>query len=155
MTTASILRLAPTLDALLTLLRSGDGLSERDMTSLPTYGGAEPASTSGVWSWDATRLLVGTCADDFRIVDRPRCREDGCGRVTGVAGSADGLCVPHYRQACRDRERGRVRPLRPIRTAPAAGRIGVRLSAAALRALGDRPAERAREVLEAWAKVRR
>jgi len=30
-----------------------------DVTSLPTYGGQEPRDTTGVWSWDATRLLVG------------------------------------------------------------------------------------------------
>jgi CTP:molybdopterin cytidylyltransferase MocA len=43
---------------------------EIDWTSLPTFGGDEPASTSGVWSWDATSLLVGTCADDLKIVAR-------------------------------------------------------------------------------------
>ena len=39
-------------------------------TNLPTFGGVEPADTSGVWSWDADRLLVGTCADDLEIVER-------------------------------------------------------------------------------------
>ena len=39
-------------------------------TDLPTFGGAEPADTSGVWSWDETRLLEGTCAADLEIVDR-------------------------------------------------------------------------------------
>jgi len=43
---------------------------ERDWSSLPTFGGDEPADTREVWSWDATRLLVGTCADDLRIVER-------------------------------------------------------------------------------------
>ena len=43
---------------------------EIDWTSLPTFGGVEPHSTEGVWSWDATRLLVGTCADDIRIIPR-------------------------------------------------------------------------------------
>lgn len=43
---------------------------EIDWTSLPTFGGEEPHNTVGVWSWDATRLLVGTCADDLKIVDR-------------------------------------------------------------------------------------
>lgn len=42
----------------------------------------------------------------------------------------------------------------PLTVADAA-RIGVRLSAAALSALGERPAERAREVLEAWARAQR
>lgn len=31
-----------------------------DWTSLPTFGGPEPASTLGVWSWDADRLLVSS-----------------------------------------------------------------------------------------------
>lgn len=31
-----------------------------DFTDLPTFGGEEPNSIDGVWSWDATRLLVGT-----------------------------------------------------------------------------------------------
>jgi len=43
---------------------------ELDMTSLPTFGGTEPADTSGVWSWDSTRLLVGAGGDDLEIVDR-------------------------------------------------------------------------------------
>jgi hypothetical protein len=41
-----------------------------DATDLPTYGGDEPANTSGIWSWDADRLLIGTCAGDMRIVAR-------------------------------------------------------------------------------------
>lgn len=41
-----------------------------DLTSLPTFGGEEPSSTAGVWSWDEEHLLVGTCRDDFRIVPR-------------------------------------------------------------------------------------
>lgn len=43
---------------------------EIDWTSLPTFGGDEPRDTAGVWSWDATRLLVGTCAADLQIVPR-------------------------------------------------------------------------------------
>ena len=43
---------------------------ELDMTSLPTFGGTEPADTTGIWSWDATRLLVGAGGDDLEIVDR-------------------------------------------------------------------------------------
>lgn len=43
---------------------------ELDMTSLPTFGGMEPADTSGVWSWDSTRLLVGDGSDDLEIVSR-------------------------------------------------------------------------------------
>ena len=29
-----------------------------DWTDLPTFGGEAPSNTDGVWSWDATRLLV-------------------------------------------------------------------------------------------------
>lgn len=36
---------------------------------LPTFGGEEPESTIGVWSWDEDRLLVGE-GYDWRIVDR-------------------------------------------------------------------------------------
>lgn len=39
-------------------------------TDLPNFGGSAPADTASVWSWDATRLLVGTCADDLNIVSR-------------------------------------------------------------------------------------
>ncbi len=39
-------------------------------SSLPTFGGAEPADTSAIWSWDITRLLVGTHANDLEIVSR-------------------------------------------------------------------------------------
>jgi len=38
--------------------------------NLPTFGGVEPTDTYEVWSWDETRLLVGTCADDLKIVNR-------------------------------------------------------------------------------------
>jgi len=44
---------------------------ECDWTSLPTFGGAEPKDTTGIWSWDETRMIVGTCADDIKIVRRP------------------------------------------------------------------------------------
>lgn len=43
---------------------------ERDWTSLPTFGGRTPRDTFGVWSWDATRAIVGSCAADVEIVDR-------------------------------------------------------------------------------------
>ncbi len=39
-------------------------------TDLPTFGGEEPACTLGVWSWDETHMLVGTCNDDLEIVER-------------------------------------------------------------------------------------
>jgi hypothetical protein len=43
-----------------------------DWTSLPTYGGEAPEDTQRVWSWDAARMIVGTCADDVMIIPRPR-----------------------------------------------------------------------------------
>lgn len=60
---------ATDLESLLAVLRRYD-LSDDRWTRLPTFGGEEPRSTSGVWSWDATRLLVGSCASDLRIVSR-------------------------------------------------------------------------------------
>ena len=45
-------------------------LDEVDYTDLPTFGGDEPADTSGVWSWNEQSLLVGSCLDDFEIIDR-------------------------------------------------------------------------------------
>jgi len=41
-----------------------------DWTSLPTFGGDEPDVTACVWSWDQTRMIVGTCPDDIQIVER-------------------------------------------------------------------------------------
>lgn len=38
--------------------------------NLPTFGGKEPADTCGVWSWDETRQIVGTCAEDILIENR-------------------------------------------------------------------------------------
>ena len=37
---------------------------------LPTFGGKEPNCTVGVWSWDEESVLVGTCADDLKILPR-------------------------------------------------------------------------------------
>jgi hypothetical protein len=37
---------------------------------LPTFGGAEPTDTSGIWSWDADQLLVGDGGGEFEIVNR-------------------------------------------------------------------------------------
>lgn len=42
--------------------------------SLPTFGGAEPADTEGLWSWDATHQIQGTCSEDVEIVRR----QDAC-----------------------------------------------------------------------------
>jgi hypothetical protein len=41
-----------------------------DWASMPTFGGDEPEDTGGVWSWDKTHLLVGSCADDLEIIAR-------------------------------------------------------------------------------------
>ena len=43
---------------------------ELDMTSLPTFGGPEPEYTFVIWSWDATRMLVGDGSADLEIVER-------------------------------------------------------------------------------------
>jgi len=60
------------LDDLLEQIKSGalDNLAGNGWAALPIFGGAEPVSTVGVWSWDPTRLLVGTCADDMHIINR-------------------------------------------------------------------------------------
>lgn len=59
----------PTLDDLLEGMRADD---ERlgDLTDLPSYGGLDVVDTAEVWSWDAGRLIVGTCSSDFEIIDR-------------------------------------------------------------------------------------
>lgn len=73
------------LDDLLTVLREDDGTDEYaerhglpthpaergiDWTSLPTFGGATPADTHGIWSWDETRLLVGESQNEIDLVPR-------------------------------------------------------------------------------------
>ena len=62
------------LDGLLEALRNHrfDG---KTMCSLPTFGGTEPSSTVCILSWDEDRLLVGTCCDDFSIIDRDEMEE--------------------------------------------------------------------------------
>lgn len=67
-TNADRIAAARTLDALCAVLNAictSTPADERPdygpyMTSkdLPDYGGAEPRSTAGIYSWDATRLLV-------------------------------------------------------------------------------------------------
>ena len=58
------------LQNLLELLREVDRDIEADLSNLPTFGGEEPRQTLEVWSWDADHLLVGSCIDDMKIVDR-------------------------------------------------------------------------------------
>ena len=55
------------LDDLLVVVQ-GHGATNLD--DLPTFGGETPDDTSEIWSWDETRLLVGTCAAELEIVDR-------------------------------------------------------------------------------------
>ena len=69
MTTQDKVNACATLDELLDVLKSMQDSREVDMTSLPTFGGVEPKDTSGIWSWDATRLIIGT-GSDYEIVDR-------------------------------------------------------------------------------------
>ena len=71
----SVLHSATTLEELLELLRDAKAeapevVESCDLSNLPTFGGEWPADTSEVWSWDADRLLVGTCIADMHIVDR-------------------------------------------------------------------------------------
>ncbi len=40
--------------------------------SLPTFGGAEPLDTEGVWSWNATHQIEGTCSQDLKIVEKAK-----------------------------------------------------------------------------------
>lgn len=66
---------ATSLNALMQALRDTRNLTSEEQdeinwTDLQTFGGDEPDSTSGVWSWDADNLLVGTCSDDLEIVSR-------------------------------------------------------------------------------------
>jgi hypothetical protein len=37
---------------------------------LPVFSKSEPDSTWGVWSYDDTHMIVGTCTDDIEIVER-------------------------------------------------------------------------------------
>lgn len=69
---------AGSLDMLLDILRDYPATTlreERRMTELPTFGGEEPQDTDRVWSWDETRLLVGTGSADFKIVARAEWQE--------------------------------------------------------------------------------
>ena len=66
---------ATDLTALLEAMREtrelpADAQAEIDWTDLPVFGGEEPDSTLEVWSWDIDSLIVGTCADDIKIVSR-------------------------------------------------------------------------------------
>ena len=63
-----------TLDELLALMLENDP-SVLDVhgdwrSDLPTFGGEPPADTAGIWSWDASRIIIGECADDLVIEAR-------------------------------------------------------------------------------------
>lgn len=62
---------------------------------------------------------------------------------------ARGLCLGHYTQDLRGG------PLKPLRGKPSAGRVTVRLSAAAMAVLGNNPSKAAQNVIEAWASTQR
>lgn len=70
-------RTIQTLDDLLRAIRAGE---QALTTDLPTFGGTDPVDTRGLWSWDATRLLVGSCADDLQILTRGAYAERQSGR---------------------------------------------------------------------------
>lgn len=48
-----------------------DDHGDQYRTNLPTFGGDAPDDTEGVWSWNETHLIVGTCVSDLEIVERP------------------------------------------------------------------------------------
>lgn len=62
-----------TLDAVYQAMKANDSavLDHHNQWSsdLPTWGEG-PSDTEGVWSWDAERMIVGTCADDLEIIER-------------------------------------------------------------------------------------
>ncbi|BAT18959.1 hypothetical protein [Asaia bogorensis] len=61
----------PTLDSLYEAIKTGAvGLT----SSLPTYGGEEPRNAPEIWSWDADRYMVGSCAADLSLIPRDEWR---------------------------------------------------------------------------------
>lgn len=47
-----------------------DGSYDGDWTDCPTFGGLEPDETSGIWSWDEDRLIVGPTSGELRLISR-------------------------------------------------------------------------------------
>ena len=45
-----------------------------NQTELPTFGGKD-IDQMEVWSWDETRVIIGECADDFKIISREELNE--------------------------------------------------------------------------------
>ena len=54
------------LDKLFEALKCGDV----DLTDSLPFFGPHPKDTMEVWSWDETRMIVGSCVYDLRIVAR-------------------------------------------------------------------------------------
>jgi hypothetical protein len=68
-----IVTAAATLDELLEIVTTltTEQRAQVDMADLPLFGGEQPThSIEAVWSWDATRLLIGEGWHDLRIVSR-------------------------------------------------------------------------------------
>lgn len=59
-----------TLGALLEAMQGDDPRVRGRWDDLPTFGGRDIEDTTGVWSWDAERMLVGSCATELEIVSR-------------------------------------------------------------------------------------
>jgi hypothetical protein len=58
-----------TLDELYEKMKEDDpDLPPWDM--LPVFGGPDIEDPDGIWSWDETRMIVGTNSTDIRLVDR-------------------------------------------------------------------------------------
>ncbi len=61
------------LNELFQMMKSEDQILNElyhDWSSLPTFGGDEPKSTIGIWSWDEKNMIIGTCANDIQMVPR-------------------------------------------------------------------------------------
>jgi hypothetical protein len=61
---------AEDLDELFELMKKHGDNKEIDWCDLPTFGGEDIQHTVLIWSWDATRKITGSCADDLSIEDR-------------------------------------------------------------------------------------
>ena len=58
-----------TLQGLFEAMKANDP-SLPEWHDLPTFGGPDIENTLGIWSWDATHYIEGTCADDLQLVAR-------------------------------------------------------------------------------------
>lgn len=64
-----IVSAATNLEELKEILEQNE-LHDKTWEELPTFGGEMPFNTGGVWSWDESRVLVGTNSEDLEIMDR-------------------------------------------------------------------------------------